>query len=84
MEASTGPLPVNFCWAGRYFEWASKISYYFNTDYGIWEQIIMGFGSCQAGRKKRLASMLVQSEIMSETLILDYNMYCTRRYVCIH
>ena len=29
----------------------SKISYYFNTVYGIWKQIV-GFGSCRAGRQK--------------------------------
>ena len=37
--------------AGRNFEWASKMSYYFNTIYGICKQIV-GFGSCWADRQK--------------------------------
>ena len=39
------------CWAYRNLEWASKILCYFNTDYGVWEQIVR-FGSCRAGRQK--------------------------------
>ena len=40
MEASTGLLANDWkmlCWAGWNFDLASKMSYYFNTDYGIWE-----------------------------------------------
>ena len=38
------------------FELASKMSYNCNTDYAIWQQI-MGFRSCQASSKKKLASV---------------------------
>ena len=46
-KLAPGPSPVNLCWVGGHFEWASKMSYYFNTEYGIWEQII-GIWRCLA------------------------------------
>ena len=48
---------------GTHFEWASKLSYYFNTNYGI-RKPIMEFGSCQVSRQKLGSCLLICSDII--------------------
>ena len=53
MEASTGPRGQSIlCWAGRNFDWASQISYYFHTNYGIGIRLYMDLGVVGAGTQK--------------------------------
>ena len=49
MEASTGPHI--FCWAGRNFERASKISY-LKLQYSLWDLEALYYGIWSAGRQK--------------------------------